>query len=99
MREQLRKLSAERPHHDRNPSPPRSPALGQIKELGITELMINAVRLLDRRPRSRLSKGGCVGMSAGSDDDQRAVEGADARQSLQLGLGILGSHCAQAIRI
>jgi hypothetical protein len=28
----------------------RSPTLGQCKKFGITEIMINAVRVLDRRP-------------------------------------------------
>ena len=54
-----------------------------------------AVRLLDRRPGMALAGRGHVGVAAGADDDQRAVERADPRQLLELGLRLVRRERAQ----
>ena len=43
-------------HHDGHPGPERSPGFGQSQQFSVTELMINAVRGLDRSPRPRLAE-------------------------------------------
>ena len=58
------------PHHDGNPGAKRSPSVGQIKKFGITKIMINAVRLLNRCPRPALTERRCIGIAAGSYRDQ-----------------------------
>jgi len=63
-------LGNERPHHDGNPGTERSPGLSQGQQFGITELMINAIGLLDGRPRPWLTQRWSVGMATGPDHDQ-----------------------------
>jgi hypothetical protein len=56
--------------------------------------MIEAVRLLDRSLRPRLSEGGQISMTTSPNHDQGAVERTDTGELLELSLGVFDTHRA-----
>jgi hypothetical protein len=86
------KLRSQSPYHHRNPGAERSPCLRQGETFGITKVMINPIRLLDCCPRPAFARGRRIGVAAGTNHNQRAVERTDAWQLLQLRLRVLRQH-------
>src|SRR6201996_4466885 len=77
---------------DRGPGAEGAPGLGQGAELRLGGGLGQLVEVGDQVQGAGLADGEDVGEAGAADDDERTVEGADALDGLQVGLGGIGAE-------